>query len=208
MTDLDARVGGGRRRRIRRVDVLVVAWSICWAAMGVAVGWQVHRLDELSTTVVSAGSALRGTSAGLRSVEEIPLVGILLRRQIERVTTSVDATANQAVADGRDSRRTVDHLSVLLAVAVGMLGIAPVLALYAAVRRARVREMRAIRRALVRGDGTAVDRYLAHRAVQRLPYERLRAITPDPWGDLEAGRYRALAEAELHRLGISRTGRR
>jgi len=45
--------------------------------------------------------------------------------------------------------------------------------------------------------------YLAHGAVSRLPYARLRQISEDPWGDLVAGRHHELAAAELRRLGLA-----
>jgi hypothetical protein len=44
--------------------------------------------------------------------------------------------------------------------------------------------------------------------VENLPYHRLRAITPNPWRDLETGRHSDLAEAELGRLGLRREARR
>ena len=39
-----------------------------------------------------------------------------------------------------------------------------------------------------------LDEFLARRAVQNLPYHRLRAVSENPWRDLEEGRYRALAD--------------
>ena len=50
----------------------------------------------------------------------------------------------------------------------------------------------------------AFEQYLARRAVDALPWDSLRAITPDPWGDVRRGECRALADAELERLGLRR----
>ena len=54
------------------------------------------------------------------------------------------------------------------------------------------------------GGDPAFEQYLARRAVDVLPWDRLRAISPDPWRDIANGEYRALADAELARLGLTR----
>jgi hypothetical protein len=51
-------------------------------------------------------------------------------------------------------------------------------------------------------ESSALFEFLAHRATENLRYHVLRDVTHDPWGDLEAGRHEALAEAELAWLGI------
>ena len=43
---------------------------------------------------------------------------------------------------------------------------------------------------------------LARTAVRRVPYAQLRRISAQPWQDLERGRHRDLAAAELRRLGL------
>jgi hypothetical protein len=85
----------------------------------------------------------------------------------------------------------------------------PLLALYAPLRTARIREVRAVRRALGESRGDPVfEQFLARRAAERLPYCRLRLISPDPWHDLATGHYERLAAAELRRLDLARKGRR
>jgi hypothetical protein len=77
--------------------------------------------------------------------------------------------------------------------------------MYVPFRISRAREVRAIRKAAARAQGDPMfQEYLAHRAVENLPYHRLREITPNPWRDLEEGRHSALADAELDRLGLRR----
>lgn len=56
------------------------------------------------------------------------------------------------------------------------------------------------------GEDPALDRYLARRAVAALGWDELRALTPDPWGAVDRGECRALADAELARLGLRRPG--
>ena len=45
----------------------------------------------------------------------------------------------------------------------------------------------------------------ARRAADVLPWDRLRVISADPWRDIANGEYRALADAELARLGLRRS---
>jgi hypothetical protein len=84
----------------------------------------------------------------------------------------------------------------------------PIVTLYAPFRISRRRDLRAIRRAARQAGGDpGFEEFLARRAAENLPYHRLREVTPNPWRDLEEGRYQALAEAELRRLGLRRMAR-
>jgi hypothetical protein len=47
--------------------------------------------------------------------------------------------------------------------------------------------------------------FLARRAVINFSYDRLLSASPQPYRDLEEGRYDALARLELERLGIERS---
>jgi hypothetical protein len=81
--------------------------------------------------------------------------------------------------------------------------------MYTPFRISRVKEVRAIRKAAAQAQGDPMfEEYLAHRAVENLPYHKLREITPNPWRDLETGHHTTLAEAELRRLGLRREARR
>jgi len=94
---------------------------------------------------------------------------------------------------------------VLLAVAVGAAPTLPLIALFVPLRRARIREVRAVRKGLREAAaGSPFDEFLAHRAAERLPYDALRRVSGDPWADLASGHYQALANAELKRIGIRR----
>lgn len=190
---------------IRILDLLLVLWAVGWVVIGLAVARDVRNLSSLSDTVVRAGTAVGETGRALRALEGLPFVG----ERIAGLATQIDEAAAQAVRSGRDSRESVHDLSVLLGFSVGVIPTVPILAMYAPFRVARVREVRALRKAASRArDDPMFEEYLAHRAVQNLPYHRLREITPNPWRDLESGRHSALARAELRRLGLRRLGRR
>jgi len=64
-------------------------------------------------------------------------------------------------------------------------------------------QIRRLRRLLAESVDPPLLAYLAHGAVSRLPYARLRQISEDPWGDLVVGRHHDLAAAELRRLGLA-----
>lgn len=194
---------GGRMVRI--VDAIIVVWVAAWILIGLAVARDVRNLTALSATVVRAGTAVGETGRALHALEGLPFVG----DRIGRVAGQVDTAAAQAVRSGRDSRESVESLSVLLGVSVGVIPTLPILAMYTPFRISRAREVRAIRRAAGRAQGDPMfEEYLAHRAVQNLPFHKLREITPNPWRDLEAGHHTALAEAELRRLGLRRAPKR
>ncbi len=186
------------------VDGILVLWVVAWILIGLAVARDVRNLSRLSDTVVRAGSAVRETGRALHALENLPFVG----DRIGGVARQVDAAADQAVRSGRDSRDSVEHLSVLLGFAVAVIPTVPILAIYAPFRVSRVKEVRAVRKAAAQAQGDPMfEEYLAHRAVENLPYHRLRAITPNPWRDLETGHHSELAEAELGRLGLRREAR-
>jgi hypothetical protein len=55
-------------------------------------------------------------------------------------------------------------------------------------------------------DDEVLERLLARRALDRLPYRRLKLVSANPWRDYEEGRTRDLAQAELERMGLRRNG--
>ena len=186
------------------IDAILVLWVVAWIAIGLAVARDVRNLTALSDTVVRAGTAVGETGRALRALEGLPFVG----DRIGRVAGQVDAAAAQAVRSGRESRDSVQSLSVLLGFSVGVIPTLPILAMYVPFRVSRAREARAIRKAAVRAQGDPMfEEYLAHRAVENLPYHKLREITANPWRDLEEGRHSALADAEIDRLGLRRIRR-
>lgn len=184
------------------LDVAAVVWVAGWIVLAVFVAREVRHLRELSDTVVVAGVAVEETGDLLGSLEGVPFVGA----QVREVADDVRVAGRSARESGRASRDSTEDLSVLLALAIGLIPTLPLLGLYAPLRLAWTRETRAVRRALTAAPGDALlDEFLARRAVANLPYKELRAITSDPFRDLREGRFRALAAWELARLGLART---
>ena len=191
-------------RAIRVLDACLVVWMVAWIVLGIVIGREVQHLTKLSDTVVTAGQAVQETGQALHSLEGVPFVG----GRIAALDRRIEAAGRSAVASGRDSRSSIGRLAVLLAVSIAVMPTVPLLALYAPFRISRRREVRAVRRAAREsGSDPAFDEFLARRAAENLPYHRLREISANPWRDLEEGRYGALADAELRRLGLRRITR-
>jgi hypothetical protein len=191
-------------RLIRLLDVAALAWVAAWIVLAVLVGREVRALRELSDTVVVAGVAVEDTGDLLRSLEGVPLVG----PQVAGVAERVQEAGRSAQASGRDSRDSTEDLSILLALSIGLIPTLPLLGLYAPLRIAWTREARAVGRALAADpDDPVLIELLARRAVANLPYEELRAVSADPFRDLDEGRFGALAQRELARLGLGRRAR-
>lgn len=116
---------------MRAISVAVGVWVVVWVGLGVWTGYEVYALRTLSDTVAKAGTAVKTTGGALETVGSIPLVG----GQIGTLGRQVSATGASAVVSGRSSKHTIDRLSVLLGIAVGLVPTAPVLVLYYVIRR-------------------------------------------------------------------------
>jgi hypothetical protein len=192
-------------RWIRVLDATLVAWIAVWIWLGIAIGHEVSNLSSMSDTAVTAGRAVQVTGQALKNLEQLPFVG----ERIASVDRQIEAAGASAVASGQQGRDSIERLAVLLSVAIAVIPSVPILALYVPFRVSRFRDVRTIGRAARRaGSDPAFEEFLARRAAENLPYHRLREVTPNPWRDLEEGRFRPLARAELTRLGLERLARR
>jgi hypothetical protein len=191
-------------RLIRVLDASVAVWIVAWVVLALLVGREVRDLRQLSDTVVVAGVGVEETGDLVESLCSVPFVG----GSVGEVADRVRAAGRSAQASGRDSRDSTDNLSILLALSIGLIPTLPLLGLYAPLRVTWTREARAVRRAVAAGSADPVlMEFLARRAALNLPYQELRAVSADPFRDLEEGRFDALAARELERLGLrSRTG--
>ena len=188
-------------RLIHALDVVVVLWVAGWIVLAVLVGREVRNLRELSDTVVLAGVAVEDTGDLLETLDNVPLIG----GQVGDVAQEVRRAGASARVSGRESRDSTEDLSVLLALSIGLIPTLPLLGLYAPLRIAWSRDVRSVRRALAGPSAdAALNEFLARRAAATLSFDDLFAVTQDPYGDLAAGRFDALADRELERLGLRR----
>ena len=116
----------------RVADVAVAAWVVIWAAFAIAVFQEVRGLRDVSTTLIETGQAVDRTGAALQTLGDVPFVGADIRVYAREVRQA----GRSAQRSGRSSKGHVENLSVLLAVATGLVPTVPVLALYIPLRRA------------------------------------------------------------------------
>ena len=192
-------------RLVRALDLGAVAWMALWIVLAVLVAREVNDLRSLSTTVVRAGVAVEETGALVRTLGSVPFVG----ERVAEVADRVEEAGRSAQASGEDSRDSTRDLSLLLGLSIGLIPTLPLLGLYVPLRLAWMRERRAVQRALRRAaDDPRLTEFLARRAAANFSYDQLLGASENPYEDLAAGRYEALAALELERLGIQGPYRR
>lgn len=186
---------------VRLLDGLVIFWLVLWLVVGAWSGFTIWQLSGLGDTITTSGNALKSTGEALQTVGQAPVVGEGPGELGDEVVT----TAEDVAGRGQEIRTQLRVLSLLLGLSIMVMPTTPVLGLYLPLRLARRRDADELRTALAeRGRDTMLDRYLAERALNVLPYAAVRAISADPWQDIASGRCGALADAELERLGLRR----
>lgn len=187
---------------MRLLQTAFLVWAAVWVGLAAAIAYELYALRDLSGTVVKTGTAVATTGQALHALGSLPLVG----GGLGSLGDQVRAAGESAVATGHSSRGTTTDLAILIGIAIALIPSVPVLAVYVPLRRAWRAERRSLARALAElRDDPLLEQYLARRALETLPFHRLRAITAEPWADVAAGRYRDLADAELARLGLRRS---
>ena len=181
-------------------DGIVAFWVVFWLVVGAATGYLIWQLTGLSLGVVEAGRALDTAGRALQDLSGTPVIGERTGELGNRVTE----TAASVRAGGESSMTSLRGLSVLIGVAVSLGPLSPVLLVYLPRRLAWRREVREVQAALDTAHShDAAVQQLARRAVHNLGLLELLTISPDPEGDIAAGRARELARAELQRLGLA-----
>ena len=189
------------RRSIRVLDALAVLWVCLWIGIGYWVYHAVQGLGSVSNTVVLSGQAVDAAANALDVISKLPLVG----GQVGDVVDQAHRAAQSAIYNGAASQDSIDTLAALLWAALALAPTAPLLVLYGMLRRGWRNDVRSLRAIAAESGGDAeFERFLARRALERLPYRRLQRVSAHPWRDYEEGRTAALADAELRRVGLRR----
>lgn len=187
---------------LRTLDAAFLLWCRLWIAIGLYVGYEVFQLAKIGTTLESSGRALDDSGRALQELRSIPLIG----GTPGKIGDNVRETAAQVVERGRETQASTRRLGVLLGFTTAVLPIAPAL-LYLPLRFGVVADRRRVQRLVARLDPEELDTHLARRALADIPYEQLLRRSSTPETDFERGRRSALADAELARLGLRRSGR-
>ena len=188
-------------RTVRWIDIGVVVWVVVWVALGVLIWHDIAAQTQLSSDVIKVGTAVKDTGQALGVVGGLPLVG----GSIGDFAGKIETMGAEVAASGQDSRAGIRRIAVIAGLGVGILPAAMILFLYLPVRLRWRRYVGAIAAALPGSAGDpAFEQYLARRAADALTWDQLRALSDDPWRAIANGDSRALADAELARLGLSR----
>lgn len=186
-------------RTVSLIDGLAAFWLVLWLVVAGATASQVWQLSAVSDSAnVSAGAVNRAGQA-LSNLSDLPVVG----GTVGEVGTDIRSAATDIARQAEETRSTFHRLSVLLGLSLFLIPTAPVLGFYLPMRLRRRRAARELRGEVEHGGNRAgLESYLAHRALASMTYRDLLTVTDDPAGDLARGRHRALADAELDRLGL------
>jgi hypothetical protein len=190
-------------RAMRRLNLALAVWVAFWIGIAAYTADQVASLRTLSHTVVKAGAATESTGHALAAVGHLPFVG----GRISQLAAQAVAAGASARASGASTATTIDHLAVLLGIAIALIPTVPLLALYVPLLLGWRRDRAAVRSAVARWDGEPeLEAYLAQRARAHLPFAGLRELGYD--GTEGSPSNADLAAAELRRLGLDRPARR
>jgi len=188
-------------RSVRWIDIGVIVWVVVWVGLGVLIWHDIRAQTQLSGDVIKVGTAVQDTGQALSVVGGLPLVG----GSIGDFATRIETLGAEVAASGQDGRARIARIAVVAGLAVCILPAAMILFLYLPVRVRWRRYVGAIAAALPGSAGDAAfEQYLARRAADTLPWDRLRALSADPWQAIAGGGHPALADAELARLGLKR----
>jgi hypothetical protein len=188
-------------RTVRWIDLGIVVWVAVWVALGVLMWHDIRAQTQIGADVIKVGTAVKDTGQALGVVGGLPLVG----GSIGDFAAKIETMGAEVAASGASSQAGIERIAVIAGLGVGILPAALALFLYLPVRVRWRRYVRAIADALPGSAGQpAFEQYLARRAADALPWDRLRQLSDDPWRAIAGGDFRALADAELARLGLRR----
>ena len=189
----------GRRIYLMARDLAVVLALVLFALIALKVHDAVDNLAVLGEGVESAGNAVDGGfESAADAVDGTPIIGDTLG---DALRGAGEGSGGEVADLGRGGAGAVRDLANLLGLLFFALPASLLLLWTLPPRIRQVRRLNAAARAV--GELTPERRrLLAMRAAFGLPYGELLRFTKDPLGDLEAGRYDALVEAELEQAGL------
>jgi hypothetical protein len=177
-------------------DLLVLVLLVLFAVLALDVHDAVDELAAIPRGVETTGGSVRDAMhSAADGVGSLPVVGGQLG---DALREAGDGATAKAVAAGQEGQERVHELARTLGWLTFVIPSILLLAGYLPTRIAHIRGLTAAARSL----DTAHPRVLAMRAAFSLPYADLLRHTADPFGDLEAERYDALAAAALEDAGL------
>ena len=186
-------------------DLSVLAWTAAWILVGITVHRTVLGLQAIAEGVAGTGRTFDSWVAAFRNSAKLPVPGF--NEYVRSLTGSLqEATGDQLLQRGAEAHDAIERLALVLALAVSIPPIVMVGSRFVVWRCRDARERGAtlafIASVQDQGRRDEAMALLAFRAVATLPFARLMKATPDPVGDLVAGRYEALAAEMVKAAGL------
>lgn len=194
----------GRRRREVAADVATWTWVAFWSVVAFRINAAIASYAEVGHALERGGAAIReaGTQVG-SSLDGLPLVG---QGAGDIARSAFGGAGEPFVFVGGEFVDLITLVARVLAILVLAVAIVPWLSRYLPWRAARLAQLRsattAIRKRPRGATLDSIDRLLASRALHRLAWDELLVHSRDPLGEFAAGRYKALAKAELESVGL------
>jgi hypothetical protein len=191
------------RMKEQIADLATLVWVVFWGN----IVWQ---LFQFLSSFAEAGRIIRSGGQGMvqsgrdlgESLAGLPLVGA----QVRDIAREAFAGAGRPISDfGTEIEQFIFVVSLVLALLLAAVTLAPWLTRYLPWRLERLQRVRAAHRVIRKAPDVpdaSIERALAMRAFSRLDYTTLLEYTPDPLGDWASGRHERLARAELASVGL------
>jgi hypothetical protein len=183
-------------------DVLTVLAVVLFAVLAVRVHDRVDALSAAGRGAQDAGrSVQQGFDTAAGAVGGVPIVGGELESAL---SDAGQRTGGEAVEAGKAGEQAAKDAANLLGWLTFLIPTGLLLSLVLPPRVTQVRTLSSAARALRLTDRAGGDheRLLASRAAFALPYATLLRHTPDPLGDLAAGRHDRLVAALAEDAGL------
>jgi hypothetical protein len=190
-----------RRRREVAADVATWVWVALWSVIAFRIHAAIAGYAEAGYALERGDAAIReaGSQVG-SSLDGIPLVG---QGAGEIAGRALGGAGDPFVVVGSEFVDLITLIARVLAIVALAVVIVPWLSRYLPWRAARLAELRSATTAMRRRPaGESLNRLPASRAIHRMSWEDLLVHSRDPLGEFAAGRYRALAKAELESVGL------
>jgi hypothetical protein len=194
----------GRRWREVAADVATWAWVALWSVVAFRVHTAIAGYAEAGHALERGGAAIRdaGVQVG-SSLDGVPLIGAGAGELARR---AFGGASEPFVFVGGEFVDLITLIARVLALLILAVALIPWLSRYLPWRAARLAELRSATTAIRRRPSgvtlESIDRLLASRALHRLSWAELLDHSRDPLGEFAAGRYKALAKAELESVGL------
>lgn len=186
---------------VHTLDGLVIFWVLLWTVLGVLTGLSIWRAADTGDTISSSGRALSSVAGGLVDLSDLPLIPA----RPGEIGREVAVSADDITARGQEVKQQLHELAVLLGIVIVSFPLSPVVGFYLPMRVRRGRDLGRLRRLLrTRQDDPGLDSYLAGHARLTLSYEQISELVDLTKPELSDEDRRALADAELSRLGLTR----